>query len=76
MDAADTALALQALRSYLERDDAQAVDAFNRLQATLRRVMGQDSFRRAEAALEAFELEEVPEHLHSSGAFGAPMGHS
>ncbi|RFO96471.1 hypothetical protein DIC66_12565 [Rhodoferax lacus] len=76
MDAADTALALQALRSYLEKDDAQAVDAFNRLQATLRRVMGQDSFRRAEAALEAFELEEVLEHLHSSGAFGAPMGHS
>jgi HPt (histidine-containing phosphotransfer) domain-containing protein len=76
MDAADTALALQALRSHLEKDDAQAVDAFHRLQATLRRVMGQDSFRRAEAALEAFELEEVLEHLHSSGAFGAPMGHS
>ena len=71
LSAAEASVALSTLRDYLENDDAQAVDAFNRLQATLRRTLGEACFRRAEAALEAFDLEQALEQLHSGGAFGA-----
>jgi HPt (histidine-containing phosphotransfer) domain-containing protein len=67
---AEARLALEDLRGYLERDDAQAVDAFQRLQPTLRRRLGDQAFGRAEAALEAFELDAALELLHSGGAFG------
>jgi two-component system, sensor histidine kinase and response regulator len=73
MAPAEAAVALEALRGYLEKDDAQAVDAFNRLQATLRRLLGEEVFGRVEAALEAFELEQALDLLQRGGAFGASL---
>jgi predicted ATPase/signal transduction histidine kinase/DNA-binding response OmpR family regulator/HPt (histidine-containing phosphotransfer) domain-containing protein len=70
---AETVQALQALRAYLERDDAQAVDAFKRLQPTLRQRLSAQHYSRAEVALEAFDLEEALQQLQSGGAFGTPQ---
>ena len=69
----EAAQALQDLRGYLEKDDAQAVDAFQRLAPTLRRLLGEADFQRAEAALEAFDMEAALEQLHSGGAFAAAL---
>jgi CheY-like chemotaxis protein len=66
---AETVQALAALRTYLERDDAQAVDAFKRLQPSLRLRLGAEPYQRAEAALEAFDLEQALQLLQSGGAF-------
>jgi CheY-like chemotaxis protein len=74
LGAVDAARELEALRRYLERDDAQAVDTFHKLQARLRSFLGDALFGQVEAALEGFAFDEALALLNRSGAFGAVSG--
>jgi hypothetical protein len=65
----ESALALRALRTYLERGDARALETFADLEDRLRSRVGAAHFRLVEAAMEAFELDQALELLHSGGAF-------
>jgi signal transduction histidine kinase/DNA-binding response OmpR family regulator len=74
MTSGETAAALQSLRTHLERNDAQALEVFARLEGMLRDWVGAAQFRLVEVAMDAFELEQALELLQSAGVFSHPAG--
>jgi signal transduction histidine kinase/DNA-binding response OmpR family regulator/HPt (histidine-containing phosphotransfer) domain-containing protein len=74
MSDAEAGRELAALRAYLERDEAQAIDSFRKLQRSLRRQLGDAAFHQVEAAMEGFSFDEALARLNGSAVFGAVSG--